>query len=474
MALVGVFLSFFARRLVYPFELEWMEGGAVTHIQVVLAGKPLYREPSLEFTPYLYPPVFTYVSAAFARVVGVSLFAPRLVSVLATVGSGVLIARFVRGEGGRRVATLAALSFFAVSFSRSGFFMDLARVDSLFLFLVLFATHTLRFGTATWSAVASGLLFTAAFYTKQTGLLASAAVLVGALLGFRKRALIAGATFAVAAGVVFLLANRATDGWFRFYLFTLPRSHKMMWESAWHNVLASVWWPLPIAFLFALAGFASDLVRDRRRFLYLGLSAGTLAGGYTSLMKQDGFINGILPWLGVLSIVAGIGVETILRFAEDHRRWRNFTLGLVALQWAVTYYPFRDQLPTRRDRAAGDALIERLRKEKKPILSLTSNYYVTMAGQTETNAQTMALIDVLNQKDPERTKKLVGELCDAIANGHYATVITDDPTTWFPPEVMSSIKAHYSETYSPPFAEDGVAYPRTGVHTRPKAIWTRR
>jgi hypothetical protein len=48
-------------RLQYPYELEWMEGGMVDHALRVLSGQKLYVRPSLEFVPFIYPPLFTYL-----------------------------------------------------------------------------------------------------------------------------------------------------------------------------------------------------------------------------------------------------------------------------------------------------------------------------------------------------------------------------------------------------------------------------
>ena len=39
-------------RVAYPFELEWMEGGMLDHIERVRSGKPLYTPPSREFGRY--------------------------------------------------------------------------------------------------------------------------------------------------------------------------------------------------------------------------------------------------------------------------------------------------------------------------------------------------------------------------------------------------------------------------------------
>ena len=49
---VAVFLLVALGRIGYPFELEWMEGGAIAHVQRILAGQALYVPPSLDFVPF--------------------------------------------------------------------------------------------------------------------------------------------------------------------------------------------------------------------------------------------------------------------------------------------------------------------------------------------------------------------------------------------------------------------------------------
>ena len=69
-------------RVAYPFELEWMEGGMLDHIERVRSGKPLYTPPSLEFGSYPYTPLFPWVGAIFAEVLGPGFVSARLVSIL--------------------------------------------------------------------------------------------------------------------------------------------------------------------------------------------------------------------------------------------------------------------------------------------------------------------------------------------------------------------------------------------------------
>src|SRR5262245_11458385 len=82
-ALLGVAVL----RVPYPFELEWLEGLSLHHVQRLLQGRPLYAPPSLEFISFDYTPLYFHVAAFASRLLGPG-FAPlRVVSLLASLGS---------------------------------------------------------------------------------------------------------------------------------------------------------------------------------------------------------------------------------------------------------------------------------------------------------------------------------------------------------------------------------------------------
>ncbi|HVR19832.1 MAG TPA: hypothetical protein VMS65_09050, partial [Polyangiaceae bacterium] len=97
LALRAVYAFFFVslRRLRYPYELEWMEGGMLGHALQLLAGKPLYPEPSPDFVPFIYGPLYSYAGALAAGIFGPSLFALRLVSFASTLVVLVFLYRIV-------------------------------------------------------------------------------------------------------------------------------------------------------------------------------------------------------------------------------------------------------------------------------------------------------------------------------------------------------------------------------------------
>ena len=177
---VGVFVTMVALRLVHPFELEWMEGAMVEHVQRIAGGRRIYVEPSLEFVPFIYPAAYFYLSAVIAKVTGVGFVALRLVSILSSVGVLVILYRFIDRETGDRVAAMAAVALFAGTYPLGGSFLDIGRADALYLLLLFAAFYIFRFHQSLGAHVAGGLLVALAFHTKQSALVTAAPVMLAA------------------------------------------------------------------------------------------------------------------------------------------------------------------------------------------------------------------------------------------------------------------------------------------------------
>ena len=151
----------------YPYELEWMEGGVLTHVQRVLHGQSLYGRSSVRFTPFIYTPLYYYASAAAAWVIGPSLSTLRLVSILGSLLALGAVYRLVAAETKARWPGVVGACLLAACFRVAGAWLDLARVDVLFLGLLLAALVCVR-GSESWRrALAAGALFGAAFLTNR-------------------------------------------------------------------------------------------------------------------------------------------------------------------------------------------------------------------------------------------------------------------------------------------------------------------
>ena len=87
----------FLLRLSYPLDLEWMEGGVLTHALRLGRGQPLYAEPSVDFVNFLYTPLYPAVLCVLSKVFGLSYILGRAVSILAFSGALVFLVAAVRG-----------------------------------------------------------------------------------------------------------------------------------------------------------------------------------------------------------------------------------------------------------------------------------------------------------------------------------------------------------------------------------------
>ena len=129
----AVYLYVALHRIGYPYELEWLEGGAVEIVRRVAEGQAIYVRPSVHYVPYPYTPLYFWVSGALAHVTGVGFLPLRLVSLLSSLGCCVVLIRIVWSETGDPVAGILASGLFTASFAVSGAWFDIGRVDSFSL-----------------------------------------------------------------------------------------------------------------------------------------------------------------------------------------------------------------------------------------------------------------------------------------------------------------------------------------------------
>ena len=76
----------FARRIGYPYDLEWMEGGMLHHALRFQQGTGIYAAPSIEFIPYLYTPLYPAILAVLGEIFGLGYTLGRVISVLSLLG----------------------------------------------------------------------------------------------------------------------------------------------------------------------------------------------------------------------------------------------------------------------------------------------------------------------------------------------------------------------------------------------------
>ena len=424
---VVLFLATTAMRIGYPFELEWTEGNTEDHVRRVLAGEPVYTAPSMEFGTLIYTPLYFYAAALPAHLFGLSFTPLRVLSLLATLVSAFLIYALVRSGGGRRSpAALAAMLFIGV-FEVAGTWFDLARVDMLFLALLLAAFYAIHEWRSTGGYALAGLILLAAFLTKQTALIAGMPLVVWALWRDRWRALPLIATLLGGIVLTTLLFDRLTDGWYSFYVFELPSRHPIVPSylvSFWtEDVLKS----LGLAVIVALTFLWIRRFQARPYVFWAVAWSAALLCAYTGRIHEGAWVNAVIPAFALTAVLFGLGFDAVERCAESLRPIRikqgvRALLYVTALvQFTVLLYHPRRFVPSSTDEEAGRRIVSLLAEAESPVYVPSHGYLAQRAGH-EPGAHSAAHWDLLRGDFPARDT-LMAVMREALGSQRYSLII---------------------------------------------------
>jgi len=414
-------------RLRYPFELQWGEGLILDHVRRVVAGLPLYPPPSLDFLAVLYLPFYYYVAAIACRALGDG-FAPlRLVSLIASLGCFGLIFEIVRREKRGALWALFAAGFFAATYRACGDWLDVARVDSLFLLFFLAAVALVRFGESAAAGVAAGLLAAVATLTKQTTLPAIAPILCWVVVVRRRRALPLLATYFAALAAAAAALDRASGGWVWRYCFVIPAQQPFNGHPPWAFWTEFVLGQTPVA----AVAVAAHLVAGRRRattWFYAALLAGTGGISWLTYTKAQGAENDFLTAAAAMAIVAALGfADAAKRFSETapRRRLAAAAIGAACLvQFALLRYDAAAQVPRLAAAAAGARLLQTLRAFPGEVFIPAHGYLGPFIGK-RSYSHVAIWQDIFLTPDTALRRTLAAEITAAFDRGRFDAIVLD-------------------------------------------------
>jgi len=436
---VATLIVMFVLRVPHPYDIEWMEGLVVDHIMRVLAGEPLYVEPSIRFTPLIYPPLYYYVAAAATALVGEGLLAPRLVSVLSSLGCFVLLFLFAKREVAsaageespasvRRVesvgAGVVAAGLYAAMFELGGGWFDLARIDNLFMMWLLAGCYLLRFSSGGRGLVWAGALFFLAAITKQSAIFVAGPLCLYLLFarGFRS-ALVFGLAFALPLLSSIAWLHASTGGWHTFYVYALPGQHEIIIPFLEIFFIYDLVQPLPLA-LVVFAGFIvhslarlrsrDEAARDRGLF-YLLFCAGMMGASAASRIHVGGADNVLLPAYAALAL--SVAVASTRGANGVGHGWRRFVpllaSGLVVGQLAMLGFDPRLHIPGPADVRAGDLFVEVIESIEGEVFTPDHGYLGARVGK-HSYAHYVPLWDVFRGGDSPARRMLLADMARTI------------------------------------------------------------
>ena len=460
---VGIALA----RWRYPYELEWMEGGVLTHVQRVLHGQSLYGPPSVGFTPFIYTPLYYYASAAVAWVLGPSLSTLRLVSIVGSILALWAVYRLVAAETKARWPGIVGACLLAACFRAAGAWLDLARVDALFLGLLLSALVCARGSTSWRRAVAAGVLFGAAFLTKQEALLPGLAVLPCL---WRRGPRIAAAYLAATGAVVAvptIALQYVSKGWYLQYTLWLPAQHDLATEKVLGFWTGDIGRTVGLAAIVAVAALLT-LRGESRRFSVPVVAALVLAS-YTARLHTGGYDNVLLPAYAGIAVAFGIGCHVLTDPSERARRFARLVLVAAIAQFALLAYNPFDQVPSSADTRAGDRFVADLRQLLRPVYLPGHSWFLERLGESPT-AHAGAIGDILRGHARGSDRRLAREVHRLVAGQRFGAIVVDSPRQYS--YLPHGVARYYCVAGRIPRRD--FPRPRTGTQVIPSTVWMPR
>jgi hypothetical protein len=419
-AFMALFAWTAAARIGYPFQLEWLEGAHALEAARVAQGGTLFARPSLEFAHLFYSPLYFYVSAAVSKLFGGGLAPLRAVSAAGSVAAFCFTHAIVKRETGDAFAAAAAAGLLAACYAATAAFFDLARVDALFLGLLM-ASLFAAGEKGTRSAAFAGALLGLAFLAKQTALVVLPGIAGGMMLSGRKKTdalVFAGAS---ALPVLFFLACLPGEGkrWFVYYVFELPilcarTTAPGRVTDFWSGDLART---MPFALILAALFFSARGGVLKKRF-YGPAAAAMVAASWVTRVHAGGYVNVLLPAYASLAVLAGFAI------ASPEKSRAKLAAALALAQFAALAYDPRPLVPSADDARRGEALVARLRAVDGEVFAPRQGYLLAMAGKNP-YAHLATLDDVISG-DPERGAAVTAEFRAAVDGKKFSMIVLPD------------------------------------------------
>jgi hypothetical protein len=406
----------FLLRLSYPLDLEWMEGGILTHALRLGRGQPLYAEPSVDFVSFLYTPLYPAVLCVLSKIFGLSYMLGRAVSILAFSGALVFLVAAVRGIAQQyesdelpAVATTAGLlgaAAVCLAFPFCGAFYDLVRCDSLWLFLVSAGLYSCSPGRSMPRIVLGALLLVLGFFTKQTAapFMVAAAASVALTSGIKPGLVFSAVAFGSTTTAI-LVGQYLTDGWLWIYIYRLHQSHGTLFERIWPetpSILFDYGFMLLVPIAACLLFVALRRRLSRRLFHWASMAATGLATAVVGSATPGAYDNAYIPavYFGALlsaacavelpALAAGLRASTdgaVWSTGERHRPWlgslRIFSLlglGLLSAHAMIRWLDPSPHVPNQQDRAEARRFLAYLTEQGPEIFVPCHPFYSVLAG----------------------------------------------------------------------------------------------
>lgn len=325
----NVFLWF--NHLRFPLNLDLMEGVVWQHFQRAAAFQPVYPQPTAEYVPLAYNPLYYVLAVPFSWFLGVNMSTLRLVAILGMIGSGVVLYLVTRQETNSRWWGLMAVGLYAAAYKAMDAYLDTAHSDSWLLFSAMLGSYLIYRDRSRLQNLLGVVLLVGAFWFKQHGALFALGGL--AYLTWRegvRSSLIYWGAAALLGPILYIFAGPHIFG---------PYFHYLTWvvPSGWSDIHRATFWRLGLFVVtyYLILALCSGLwviwliVREPRRLniWHFQYTAALLSGIMGSL--DSGSSDNVFIPMGMWFILCG--TIAIHEGATKIRAAQKYHLDQIAL-----------------------------------------------------------------------------------------------------------------------------------------------
>jgi hypothetical protein len=318
----ALFVAVGLSQVAYPGFTEPLEADVLQHIERVSRGLAIYVEPTTEYVPLAFMPLYYLLAAPFYRLIGDSFVGPRSLSFLLSLGSVLLVYLIARRESRDFRIGLLAAGFFMAGYRVSDAVLFSAMPDSALLFFLLLGVYFMSRGPSKAAEVAWIVSFTLAFWCKHQGatyaLFAAAYALVVLEKALPPTFVIA--LFLLGGPIAFYMVGPLLGDRFFYFTLTVPGRWPHSIRDSVERMAYMVLCALP--FVTILGG---EYLRRaiRRRPLHASVTAWFVVASVVSTlfsMTSSGSSNNhYVPLLAALSLAGALGAQAALAQGDPRR-----------------------------------------------------------------------------------------------------------------------------------------------------------
>jgi hypothetical protein len=465
-------------RLLYPYDLDFLEDSMLMQSLRIAQGLPVYVPPNADFNPHVYMPVFFWIGAVLFKIGGPSLVLLRMISLGSTLATTILIYWIALRESGLKWIALACAGLFLAGYRINGFWYEVARVDPLFIALTIGGLALANYAhESNRELILSGIVVALAAFTKQTGFIVAMGLMVYLFMKTGRRAWFFVIPFSGLTLIPILILNWSTDGWFFYHVFRIGSADPIETSRLVNFVIREVFGVMAGISLTALiAGIvgAQDsgwkVLRGEPWLIGIGLAI--LISGL-GRMRVGGNLNNLMPAYALLCLAPAILMQVSIHQSPSIERTNNIVQiryrdwlisALILIQFVLCRYSPPRYIPGRAMRESGDQLIQRIASFQGRVFVMMHPYYTVLAGK-EPSTQIATLWYVRQRGE----LPLPDDFVNRIESHYYSAIISDESFFETQPDLHELITTYYIQTETLNLSNAPPTI--TGVVVRPKVIY---